>query len=181
VGMADVTFLQIENGYGLVRYRGAEIDSSLTGTDLDEVTVRIRGLYVNSYCTSEGSNSPPYARRCFEISATGSSGPVDLTLFAPSSELNGIPEDRLAVYRYEGTPWTEYPGSNGNDGGEFSYGAAQVPGFSHFLLAETGLGQEPTAVSLHTLTATDHATGWLVLVTAVLLLLPGILWRRRRH
>ncbi|MFO7538257.1 MAG: kelch repeat-containing protein, partial [Chloroflexota bacterium] len=180
VGVADVTFLQIENGYGRVRYRGAEIDSSVTGTDVGDVMIRIRGLYVNTYCTTEGSNSPPYARRCFEFTATGSSGPVDLTLYAPTSELNGIPEDRLAVYRYEGTPWTEYPSSNGNDGGEFSYGAAQVPGFSHFLLAETGLGQEPTAVSLHTLTATNHAAGWLALITAVLLLL-GPVWRRRQH
>jgi hypothetical protein len=140
VNGASVTFLHIQDsGASSTQYRGAVVDTS---SNLGNVTVSVRGADQagGTYCTDTGSGSPAYADRCFEITIDGTDGAADLTLYGLTSELNGIAEANLAVYRYEGDPlaWTKLTSTNGNDGGSYSYAAAQTPGFSHFLLGATG-------------------------------------------
>ncbi|MCB8991086.1 MAG: hypothetical protein H6664_07115 [Ardenticatenaceae bacterium] len=188
VGVGSAAFLQIEDGHGNVRYHGAEIDTSGTGTDVGNATVRVQALAVGAYCTADGAASPLYARRCFEITVDGTNGPADLTLYAPASALGNvannalrtIAQSDLALYRYTSSPWTELAGANGSSDG-FAFATGQTPGFSHFLLAETGGGGAPTAVTLQSLTTNSSTAVLPILLTFILLALgTGMVIVRRR-
>lgn len=154
VNNASVDFLHITNGAALVRYRGVTVN---TGANLGNTTVTVRHLNTGEYCTEHGPTSPTYAGRCYQITPT-TDGAAQVQLWAlTGSELNGIPEANLAVYRNQpdgSTTWVELPNrATGNaDGGAYSYAEGDTPGFSNFLLGQAGLA--PTAVTLTTFTTT---------------------------
>ncbi|MCA9936888.1 MAG: hypothetical protein KC415_23295, partial [Anaerolineales bacterium] len=149
---ASVEFLHIQNAAAdATKYRGLVIDTSTSTANLGAVQAGIRetvdwfgwydsnGVDVAQFCTNDGSGV--YAERCFTINPT-TDGEATLRLYARTAdELNGIPEGDLAVYHNDpdGTNnWIELTNSasSGNDGGDYSYGEATTPGFSHFLLGE---------------------------------------------
>jgi len=162
-----VPFLEITDGGTDVKYRGVELDTSTSGADLGSVTVLVRAVDTSAgeYCTSTGASSPAYAERCYTITPT-TNGPALVRLWALTSELNGILEADLSVYRRVAPDWIELTTNRatGNDGGSYSYGEGDTPGFSSFLLGEETF--TPTAVTLQTFSTNQSSIG-----TAVLLLL----------
>ena len=181
---ATVEFLHIQdNGASSTQYRGAVVDTSVTTSDLGNVTVSVQGIdqVGGEYCTTTGAGSPAYADRCFEITV-GTDGAADLTLYGLTSELNGIVEGNLAIYRYvTSSPWTELTSTNGNLG-SYSFASAQTPGFSHFLLGASG--NAPTAIELQEFSAdlgTQYLIGTAFLSATLALTLGGLLvWKRRK-
>ena len=162
------------------------LDASINGgNNLGNTTVFVRELNFGEYCTNTGAASPPYARRCFEITPTTQpTTDVLVRLYARTAdELNDIAPASLAVYR--NTPIPSGFGveqttnaSTGNDGGAYRYAQGEVAGFSPFLLGEAG--QVPTAVTLQQ-TSTRPANPWLWLVSGLALLggtAVGLLRRR---
>ncbi|MBX3055141.1 MAG: G8 domain-containing protein [Anaerolineae bacterium] len=157
VNNANVDFLHITDGTALVRYRGVTIDTTPTGgTNLGSTTVTVRHLNTGEYCTEHGATSPTYAGRCYQITPT-TDGAARVRLWAlTGSELNGIAEANLSVYRNQpdgGPTWVELTTNRatGNaDAGVYSYAEGDAPGFSHFLLGQAGFA--PTAVTLTTFT-----------------------------
>jgi hypothetical protein len=137
----------------VTQYRGLLIDSTANGQDLGAVSVGVRELNIGEYCSFTGSGSAAYARRCYEI--TPASQPildVQVRLYARTAdELNGVAEGDLAAFRHS-TSWVELTTnrSTGNIG-VYSYAQGDTPGFSDFLLGETGNG--PTAVTLSSFSA----------------------------
>jgi hypothetical protein len=174
-----VDFLQIEDSSMSVEYRGATID---TTNDLGNVMVSVEAVdqVGGEYCTTDGGTSPAYAGRCFEITATNKNLPADITLYALTSELNGILTADLEVYRFVSPNrvlLTQLltPGTIGN----YSFASATTPGFSHFLL---GGANAPTAVTLQSFSAQGQNLTMVILVIGTLLLLTvGALWRLRRQ
>ena len=181
---ATVEFLHIQDsGASSTRYRGAVVDTSVTTSDLGNVTISVQGIDQagGEYCTTTGAGSPAYADRCFEITV-GTDGAADLTLYGLTNELNGITEANLAVYRFRGTGlgWAELTSSNGNLG-SYSFASAQTSGFSHFLLGASG--NAPTAIELQEFSA-DSGTQFLIgtafLSATLALTLGGLfIWKRR--
>lgn len=173
----NVPFLQIEDGSSNVKYRGIELDTTTSGADLGSVTVLIRAIDpgAGEYCTMTGAGSPAYAERCYTITPT-TNGPAKVRLWALSaSELNGIAEGSLAVYRNVpdgSTTWVELTttASTGNDGSSYSYAEADTPGFSHFLLGQQTLS--PTAVNLQSFSSQTQTP--LVLVVLMLVILAAM-------
>jgi hypothetical protein len=199
VDNALVDFLHIQNaGSNITHYRGANIDSSGSSQNLGAVEVSVRetvnwytmvddsGVDTSQYCTNTGGSSPAYAERCFTIKP-GSQPTADVTvrLWGLSSELNGISEGDLAIYRNSpggsGT-WVELIVSAiiGNDGDSYSYAQAESPGFSDFLLGQSG--NSPTAITLAVGKVNGQASGAGLLLPAAFLLLClmsfGLLRRR---
>jgi hypothetical protein len=138
------------------------------------------------YCTTTGGSSPAYAGRCYEITPT-TDGAAQVRLWALTSELNGIAQADLAVYRNNpvgSATWVELTtnASTGNDvSGSYTYAQADTPGFSHFLLGQSG--QAPTAVTLLTLrasSATPFRSGQYLVGLALLLIAAAMLLLRRR-
>ena len=137
--------------------------------------------------TTDQSISPAYARRCFEITVSGTNGAADLKLYAPASmrsnvannDLPTIAEGDLALYRYTGSAWAELTSVNGNSGDGFSFASAQTPGFSNFLVGKSGGGDEPTAVSLQSIAVATPSTALFVLLLSIIFLTLGSLWLRR--
>jgi hypothetical protein len=74
--------------------------------------------------------------------------------------------------------------ATGNDGGSYSFAEGDTPGFSAFLLGQTGGG--PSAIGLQSFTARDAAQGaatrlFALALSGLLLACGGLfLWRRRR-
>ena len=177
-----VPFLQIEDSSMGVIYRGATISTTTALSDLGNVTVSVEAVDQagGEYCTTDGGTSPAYASRCFEITATNNSLPADITLYALTSELNGILTANLEVYRFVSPNWDLLaplltPGTIGN----YSFASATTPGFSHFLL---GGANAPTAVTLQSFSAQGQNLTMVILVIGTLLLLTvGALWRLRRQ
>jgi hypothetical protein len=88
VNNANVAFLDISNAADTaVKYRGADVSSS---DDLGEVTVSVRELAEDDHCTTDGSASPAYARRCYEITAENDL-PATVRLWSLLTDLNDIP------------------------------------------------------------------------------------------
>lgn len=174
-----VEFLRVQNtGNTETKYLGAEI--APTSTALGDVTVAIRAADVanGNDCTSD-PGSPPYADRCFTITA-GTDGPATVRLYAANpDELNTIPVGDLRPYRFA-SGWNALTTNlvTGTSGG-FAYAQATTPGFSSFLL---GGPIAPTAVSLHTFTAASPTLATsLVFLLGLLLTAPtAYLLRRRR-
>jgi hypothetical protein len=165
VDNALAEFLHIQNiDSNITHYRGLNIDSSGSSQNLGAVEVSVRetvnwyttvnggGVNTSQYCTNTGGSSPVYAQRCFTIKPTNQpAAAVTVRLWGLTSELNGIAEGNLALYRNfpagSGT-WVELTANavTGNDGDSYSYAQADSPGFSDLLLGQSGLS--PTAVIL---------------------------------
>ncbi len=184
VNAADVPFLEIDDGAAAVKYRGVEVNTVTSGANLGNVTVTVRAVdnSASEYCTTQGASSPAYAARCYQITAT-TDGAANVQLWALTSELNGIAEANLGVYR--GTAgvgtWTLLGNrTTGNDGGSYSFATGDTPGFSFFLLGNAT--QAPTAVTLQTFT-TSPALIPAAFVVAFLFLagISTVLLVRRRH
>ena len=105
-------------------------------------------------------------------------------LWALSSELNGIAEADLTVYRAVGNPavWNALASTSGNDAGSYSYTEATTPGFSAFL---AGGPSAPTAITLQNqVVGPDGGSFNLAVLLVVGLLLAGTLlfiWVGRRR
>ncbi|MFZ0548957.1 MAG: FG-GAP repeat protein [Candidatus Promineifilaceae bacterium] len=188
VDSALVEFLHIQNAASTTTsYRGLNIDSSGSGQNLGAVEVSVRetvdwypvmngdGLDTSQYCTTNDGNSPTYAQRCFTIKSTNEPvTDVTLRLWGLTNELNGIAESNLAVYRNSpggSSTWVELTVSagTGSDGGNYSFAQADSPGFSDFLLGQSGIA--PTAVTLTGGEVNDAVNlPVLMLLSAVLLL-----------
>ncbi|MFO7680701.1 MAG: LamG-like jellyroll fold domain-containing protein [Chloroflexota bacterium] len=173
-----VEFLHVRNSAAdATKYRGTEITP--TSTALGEVTVTIRTPNVagGDHCTSD-PGSPPYADRCFTLTA-GTDGSATVRLYAANpDELNGIAVSDLRPYRFT-TEWEALTPASTGTSGDFVYAQADTPGFSSFLLG--GL-QNPTAVSLHTFSAASPSLSiGLVFLLGLLLAAPtaNLLHRRR--
>jgi hypothetical protein len=174
VSAATVQFLTITDAGGSnIKYRGVDIT---TAANLGSVTVSIRAVTGQS-CTDTGSSSPPYALRCYEITPT-TPGTATVTLWALTSEQNGIPTGNLAPYRYVGPHWILLTGpTNGTGTGNYVFGRGATSEFGNFLL---GGNLVPTAVNLNQ-TAVSLPSNWLLasLIAAMLLLLTG--WQVYKH
>jgi hypothetical protein len=185
VNNADVAFLEIDDGSGNVKYRGAEIDTTGTGANLGNVTADIRVIdtVAGEYCTGQGSDSFRYVRRCYEITAT-TDGAANVQLWYLFTERNGINVGNMGVYRDTngGGNWVLLANrTTGNDGASYRYATGDTPGFSHFLVGHHLY--TPTAVTLQTFTS-DNNTAVPILMGGLVLLLfivsVAILIRQRR-
>ena len=179
VGSA-VHLLQIEDGSSNIKYRGVDLTTDAL-TDLGLVTVAIEAIDLASgqYCTNTGGISPTYADRCFTITPANN-GPALVRLWALTSELNGIPQANLSVYR-SSSGWTELLTNRaaGNDGGAYSYAEGSTPGFSDFLLGQTGIS--PTAITVQSLYRSLNQPVLALLVMALLCLATGLLLFKQRR
>jgi hypothetical protein len=185
VNNASVPFLQIEDGAAGVKYRGVNLDTTTSSANLGSTTVSVRAIETNEgeYCTNDFGDSPAYAERCYEISPT-TDGAAHVRLWAlTASELNGIPEEKLAAYRQiGGGDWIELTENYafGNDAGNYSYAEGDTPGFSHFLLGEQTL--LPTAVTTSSFIASSPVPMiWAVMGILLLLLSIVVLWLAKRQ
>jgi hypothetical protein len=136
------------------------------------VSIRAVDL-ATEFCTDTGGSSPSYAGRCYQITPT-TDGAARVRLWALSSELNGIGESNLSVYRYTGSStWTELIDNRatGNDGGSYSYAEGDTLGFSAFLLGETN--SVPTALHLQSFSV-QSGTNLLLLLAFCGLLLVSV-------
>lgn len=180
VNNATVDFLHITNsGGGTVQYRGVTVNTTTSGANLGNTTVSVRSLNTGEYCTNTGSGSPLYARRCYEITPT-TGGAARVRLYALTSQLNGIAQGDLSVYRNlpdgSGT-WVELANRSPGSIGGYSYAEGDTTGFSHFLLGQTG--NAPTAVTLTTFTTATAMpfTAVMVIFFVLLSLLAMGGWR----
>lgn len=168
----------IQSSSNITRFVGTTLD---TPNNLGDVTVTVRGLNAGEYCTQTGASSPAYAERCFEITATNNNT-ATVQLWALNSELGPVAPGALAVYRYEtGTGWSELANRvTGNDGGNMVYAVGDTPGFSHFLLGQTG-ANNPTAVTLTAFTVHFANHLWLIIVALIALMtLAAIAYRHKQ-
>ncbi len=140
VNNTTAAFPTLVDSEGYARYRGVEIT---TTANLGAVTVSVRKVGADEFCTSTGPDSPPYAQRCFEI--TASQGAATVRLWALTDEMNGVVAPQ--VYRYVAPNWTALgAGVITGTHGIYTYAQANTPGFSHFLMANSGSGHAPTVV-----------------------------------
>ncbi len=165
VNGANVPFLQITDGMVTTKFRGVEIDTTTSGANLGDTTLVLQALNTGEYCTENGSTSPAYTKRCYEITPT-TDGAATLTLWALTSELNSITEGNLSLYRFipGGAGWIELTANRvtGNDGGSYSFARGDTPGFSHFLLGSQI--DAPTALTLETFTARSTTSPLLAVI-----------------
>ena len=152
----SVEFLHIQNaGSTITQYRGLLIDSTASDQNLGAVSVGVRELNIGEYCPSTNSGSVAYARRCYDITSTSSPGvDVRVRLYARTAdELNGVDEEDLAAFRHvSGTGWVELTTNwSADSSGVYSYAEGDTPGFSGFLLGQTG--NPPTVVTLSAFSA----------------------------
>jgi hypothetical protein len=174
-----VEFLHVSGTAGTL-YRGAEVTPTTTGLGNVEVTIRAADFDNDDYCTTTGADDgPPYAERCFTITAETSAEAL-VRLYAHTDELAGLNVGDLRPYRFTGS-WDPLT-TNLATGtvGDFAYAEADTPGFSSFLL---GGPINPTAVSLANISATTGAlpsAPITLLALALLLLGSGMVYARRR-
>ncbi len=165
VNGANVPFLQITDGMVTTKFRGVDIDTTISGANLGDTTLVLQALNTGEYCTENGSTSPAYTKRCYEITPT-TDGAATLTLWALTSELNSITEGNLSLYRFipGGAGWIELTTNRatGNDGGSYSFARGDTPGFSHFLLGSQI--DAPTALTLETFTARSTTSPLLAVI-----------------
>jgi len=172
VNTESKAFLLLEDEGGTtIKYRGATIT---TTNNLGTVTTTVRTVdRSSSFCTSDGVTSPLYANRCFEINAENNAA-ATLRLWALTSEVDsGITTP--SVYRYTGSGgiWTELTTNTDNGtSGAYTYAESDTPGFSHFLIAQSG--NAPTAVSLQSFSGASATYPLIPVFGAVLLLGLGI-------
>ncbi len=186
VNDASVEFLHIQNSAAsITQYRGVMVDSSATDQNLGATTVSVRELNSGEYCTTTEGSSPDYAGRCFAITPVTqpeSGQPVLVRLYARTSdELNGIAASNLAVYRHQGPGlgWVALNNRAVGSVGVYSYAQGDTEHFSAFLVAETGAGNEPTAVQLRTIQGRSALNAALLAVLLVALATGGLYLRRR--
>jgi surface protein len=182
VNNANVPFLEIRNSdSSMVKYRGVEVD---TAANLGNTVVTVRAVdtAAGEYCTDTGAASPDYAERCYIITPT-TNGAAMVRLWALTSELNGILEGDLSVYRHTGTStWGALTTNRltGNDGGSYSYAEGDTAGFSAFLLGDAN--NEPTAVTLSNIAAqSSSGVNWLVVLTLALGLTVSVGYLARKR
>jgi hypothetical protein len=183
---STVTFLQIrDSGNTTDKYRGVDLDTTSSGSNLGSVTVSIRAVDTSAgeYCTSTGASSPPYARRCFTITPTNAL-PARVTLWALTGE---VPDavTSPSIYRHNGGTWQELANITTGTSGSYTWVSGDTPGFSAFLIAQAGGGgNAPTAVTLEAVRAhAPRATRALPLAGAGIILLGSafIVLKRRRQ
>jgi hypothetical protein len=192
-GSTSVEFLHIQDGSANTKYRGLIICS---GQNLGNVEVGVRekvnwhtvtngdGLDTNLYCTNTGSSSPAYAQRCYTITPTDQpAANVTLRLWGLSSELNGITQGNLRVFRNfpaGSSTWVELTNPTTGSDGSYSFAQADTPGFSDFLLGQSG--NAPTAIRLTGQVASrlDSRLVWFFLTAVLLLGLVSFLLIRRQ-
>jgi hypothetical protein len=192
-GSTSVEFLHIQDGSANTQYRGLIIGS---GQNLGNVKVGVRetvnwhtvtngdGLDTNLYCTNTGSSSPAYAQRCYTITPTDQpAANVTLRLWGLSSELNGITQGNLRVFRNfpaGSSTWVELTNPTTGSDGSYSFAQADTPGFSDFLLGQSG--NAPTAIMLTGQEASGLASRlvWFFLTSVLLLGLVSFLLIRRQ-
>ena len=150
-GSGGVTpFIEIDDGAGAIKYRGAELD---TTANLGEVTVSVREVdRTTTFCDDTDGSSPPYANRCYEIT-TDNSAAAAVTLWALTSEVDpAITTPR--VFRNIGTNTWERLHDNPGHGssGDYTFAQGDTPGFSDFIIAQND-NNAPTAVD-------DSGTGF---------------------
>lgn len=188
VNDASVAFLEITDGAlptPAVKYRGVNLDTSASDENLGDVQVTIQAIDEGEYCTDDGAASPAYAKRCYTITPDFEpTGNVVVRLWALTSELNGITEGNLSVYRKPGVgiPWVELTNRfTGNDSGAYSYAEGSTDSFSAFLLGDTN--DAPTAVELLEVSSRLAPASPVVLGAAALLLgvSAAIIFRQARR
>lgn len=176
---STVNFLQIQDsGSTIDKYRGVDLDTTGSGSDLGSVTVSVRGVdtAAGEYCTSTGITSPPYANRCFAIIPSNNL-PARITLWALTSEVPGTVTSP-SIYRYSAGSWQEVSNIATGASGGYTWVAGDTPGFSSFLVAQASSGI-PTAVSLQSLsTSTNNAP---LILLAVILVSMGTALFLIRH
>jgi hypothetical protein len=182
VNTANVPFLHIQNAAATVtKYRGVELDTTTTAANLGNVAVGVRAVETaeGEYCTETGATSPAYATRCYTITPT-TQGSARVRLYALATELNGVPEATLAVFRNVlGPNWEELTaGVVGTDGGSYRYAEGGTTGFSAFLLGEAG--NTPTAVTLVNQTSALVPLAARLFPAVLTLFLATLLLYRRR-
>ncbi|MBP8000684.1 MAG: hypothetical protein KA314_14110 [Chloroflexi bacterium] len=174
VNNAAVEFLHLQNAaLTQTNYRGVLVDSSGTAQNLGATTVTVRELNFAEYCTATGAGSPTYAHRCYQITPTNNQ-PATVRLYARTAdELNGIAPANLSVF-HNNSGWTELLTNRitGNDGGNYSYAQGDTPGFSHFLLGQTGAN--PTAITVQQVAGGVEQSLVLWGGVVLLLLLTGV-------
>jgi hypothetical protein len=176
-----VNFLQIQTSGGSDVYRGVDLDTNSSGSNLGDVTVSIRAVdRVTEFCTTE-AGSPAYANRCFTISPLpGNSAPARVTLWALTSEVPALVATPT-IYRYVTGVWQPLTMINTGATGNYRWVAGDTPGFSSFLIADAD--DEPTAVTLSNIAAqSSSGVNWLVVLTLALGLTvsAGYLARKRQ-
>jgi hypothetical protein len=128
-----VAFLDMADVYGVARYRGVEIN---TANDLGQVTVTVQVPGPGEYCYGTVANTQSYARRCVEITAENNQS-ATVRLWASATEMYNLTDPHL--FRYVAPQWQRL-GLDAATGvaGRYTYVEATTPGFSHFLMAESG-------------------------------------------
>ncbi len=171
---APVSFLTISTD----KYRGVDIDTTGTGTNLGAVTVTVRSTAVFD-CPNVSGVAPIYARRCFDITPTNQ-GAAAVTLWVLDSELGAIPTGEIVPYRFATGSWGALTGvTRGSGSNNYSYTQGTTPGFSNFLVGQSGFS--PTAITLSNAGVISGVSGlWLGLVGLLLLLSAGW-WVRGRN
>ena len=137
------SLLYIQNAAGTqVRFRGVDL---WTTNDLGQTTVSISSINsaAGEHCTSTGATSPAYAERCFSITPTNNLG-ASVRLWALTSELNGIQEADLVLYRYVSS-WVALTNQATGYSGTYFYAQGDTTGFSSFLLGSAE--ENPTALT----------------------------------
>ncbi len=183
---AELLWLETD-GSGTV-FRGADVTSD---SDLGEIVLTLRSAIdwvsptaVYAYCTSDGSESPPYVTRCFDIAPAVKDQESQVTLWALLTELNGVVVDDLAGFHFAGSTFTALTSNDVGDG-SLGIGYVSVTGtttsFSEFLIGDRDLG--PTAIDLVNLAANGASSPIFLLfslVTVLALATIGLLAFARR-
>lgn len=169
---AGFAFLEIGSG-GTIHYRGASVTST---HNLGLITAQVRALAEGESCTDAGP-SASYAGRCFEITAQNDDA-ATVRLWALTDEMDsGLTLPR--VFRYVAPTWVELDQNvvSGEEG-DYTFAQADTPGFSHFLIAQSG--STPTAISQREIDARGGQPPAWLLVALALALLCGAAWELGR-
>lgn len=140
VNEAQVSFLEIKNSQNEVQYRGVELDTTTTQTNLGLTAVEVEAISGHSSDSCAFAPSAlVYAQRCYTITPT-TDEPAAVKLWALSTELNGISPYHLAVLRYlsDSSSWEELTNNSqtGENSAGYSYVQADTSGFSSFLMGQ---------------------------------------------
>ena len=170
---AEILQIQQEGAAGTL-YWGVNVDSaSDLGAITAEITENIDWFSPTSeynYCTSTGSASPGYSKRCYTISPAAPAAST-VTLWAREGELNGIAVEDLAVYHFNGSSYekltnisTSFPGATLG----WAWAKGDTTSFSSFILGDVALG--PTAVTMIAISGSTAVAVPLLLLAGVVLL-----------
>jgi hypothetical protein len=159
-GPGNFTFL------GLGSYGGVQFTTS---NNLGSTTVVIRG---NQACDTTNST----VRRCFDIAPTNALA-TDIAFYFDNEELNGSVCANASVYRWS-SGWNEIvPASRQCDTEPYSLVISNQSDFSPFVIR----AGTPTAVTLHSLTATAATPLWAILLFTFTAMVAAVTLIRRHR